>query len=230
MTDQQLYDVWWNDRERGEQAMEDNHQPHWRKVVSMIEETDFSTSRVLDFGCNQGGFLRFLYAQKPFLDGTGVDLAKQSIEVANARKNDLPITYEVTAHVDKFNHAFDIAFSISVIYLIQDLAEHAWKIKQALKPGGVYYCTYTDYSKNPSLLHYKKQIDRHGSLPMQLHSLNDIADAFFQEGFKVELRRMPPPGYITIDPNDMWFNAISDRMQYEYQEAYIYRFTAPSAE
>ncbi|MCM3701625.1 bifunctional 2-polyprenyl-6-hydroxyphenol methylase/3-demethylubiquinol 3-O-methyltransferase UbiG [Paenibacillus macerans] len=224
--DQQLYDVWWNDRVRGEQAMEDNHQPHWKKVISMIEEADFSSFHVLDFGCNQGGFLRYLYTQKPFLTGTGVDLAKQSIEVANARKKDLPLSYEATAHVDKFNHAFDIAFSISVIYLIQDLTEHAWKMKQALKPGGVYYCTYTDYSKNPSLLHYKKQIDRHGSLPMQLHSLNEIADAFFHEGFKVELRRMPPLGYITIDPNDMWFNAIADRMQYEYQEAYIFRFTA----
>ncbi|RAU98625.1 bifunctional 2-polyprenyl-6-hydroxyphenol methylase/3-demethylubiquinol 3-O-methyltransferase UbiG [Paenibacillus sp. YN15] len=228
MNDHQLYDVWWHDDVKGEQAMEDNHQPHWRKVLNMIEETDISDCNVLDFGCNQGGFLRYLYSHKPFLKGTGVDLAQKSIEVANARKHNLPIAYEATAHVDQYNHAFDMAFSISVIYLIQNLDEHAWKIKQALKPGGVYYCTYTDYSKNPCLLHYKKRIDRQGSLPMQLHSLNDIADVFFRENFSVGIRRMMPQGYITLDPRDEWFHNIADRMQYEYQEAYIFRFVAPA--
>ncbi|KPU44421.1 ubiquinone biosynthesis O-methyltransferase [Oxobacter pfennigii] len=227
MSDEQLYDVWWNDDTAGEQSMEDNHQPHWHKVLDMIKEKNILDCTVLDFGCNQGGFLRFLYQQKPFLKGVGVDLAKKSIEVANKRKKDLPISYEATANVDKFIDTFNLAFSISVIYLLQDLKEHAWKMKQALKPGGVYYCTYTDYSKNPSLLYYKKQIDRQGTIPMQLHSLNDIAGAFFYEGFSVEMRRMPPKGYIHIDPEDPWFNCIADRMQYEYQEAYIYRFTAP---
>ncbi|AOT72480.1 class I SAM-dependent methyltransferase [Geosporobacter ferrireducens] len=227
MSDQQLYDVWWNDDANGEQSMEDNHQAHWHKVLDMIEEQNIQDCTVLDFGCNQGGFLRFLYRQKPFSKGIGIDLARKSIEVANKRKKDLLLTYEATANVEKFNHVFDLAFSISVIYLIQNLKEHAWKIKKALKPGGVYYCTYTDYSKNPSLLHYKKQIDRQGTIPMQLHSLNDIAEAFFQEGFSVEMRRMPPKGYISINPEDPWFHSIADRMQYEYQEAYIYRFTAP---
>lgn len=230
MSEQQLYDVWWHDEANGEQSMEDNHQRHWGKVLDMIKEQDIRHCSVLDFGCNQGGFLRFLYARKPFAKGTGIDLAKKSIEVADKRKGALPLTYEATANVEKFAHAFDLAFSISVIYLIRNLREHAWKMKQALKPGGVYYCTYSDYSKNPSLLHYKKQIDRQGTIPMQLHSLNDIAEAFFQEGFSAEIQRMPPGGYIPIDPEDSWFQCIADRMEYEYQEAYIYRFTAPTNE
>lgn len=227
MSDQPFYEVWWNDDTRNEQDMENDHQAHWSKVIQMITEPDLTSFHVLDFGCNQGGFLRYLHSQKPFQSGTGVDLATKSIEVANSRKKDLPLTYEVTANVDQYNQTYDLAFSISVIYLLQNLPEHAWKMKQALKRGGVYYCTYTDYSKNPSLLNYKKQVDHSASLPMQLHSLDDIADAFTNEGFKIELRRMPSPGFITIPVNDRWFNAIADRMQYEYQEAYIFRFTAP---
>jgi SAM-dependent methyltransferase len=228
MSDNQLYDVWWNDDVQGEQSMEINHNQHWKKVINVIEEKDFSCCKILDFGCNQGGFLRFLYEKRPFLKGVGIDLATKSIDVANNRKGNLPIDYEATANVEKFNHSFDIAFSISVIYLLKDLTEHANKIKKALKPGGVYYCTYTDYSKNPSLLHFKKTVDRQGTLPMQLHSLNDIAEAFFNEGFDVEIRRLLPHGYIKLAPDDKWFTQISDRMQYEYQEAYIFRFTSPA--
>lgn len=228
MSDNQLYDVWWNDEIQGEQSMEINHNQHWKKVIDMIEEKDFGSYKILDFGCNQGGFLRFLFEKKPFLKGVGIDLAKKSIDVANKRKGNLPIDYEATANVERYNHSFDIAFSVSVIYLLKNLPEHASKIKKALKPGGIYYCTYTDYSKNPSLLHFKKTIDSQGTIPMQLHSLNDIAEAFFNEGFDVEIRRLPPQGYIKLDPDDNWFTQISDRMQYEYQEAYIFRFTSPA--
>jgi len=140
MSDNQLYDVWWNDDVQGEQSMEINHNQHWKKVINVIEEKDFSCCKILDFGCNQGGFLRFLYEKRPFLKGVGIDLATKSIDVANNRKGNLPIDYEATANVEKFNHSFDIAFSISVIYLLKDLTEHANKIKKALKPGGVACC------------------------------------------------------------------------------------------
>lgn len=229
MPDQQLYDVWWHDDAAGEQSMEENHAPHWRKLLAMVEEQDLSAYNILDFGCNQGGFLRFLYGRRPFASGTGIDLARDSITVANQRKRDLPLTYEATADIEKFGRVFDLIFSSAVIYLVQDLAEHARKIKAVLKPGGVYYCTYTDYSKNPSLLRVKKTIDRNGALPMQLHALDDIADAFFAQGFSVAIRRMPPQGYISLEPQDPWFNSIADRMQYEYEEAFIFRFTAPES-
>ncbi|MEW9123252.1 MAG: hypothetical protein AB2421_11135 [Thermotaleaceae bacterium] len=66
MTKAELYDVWWNDSQVGEQPMEDNHRRHWEKVLSMVKEEDLGEYSVFDFGCNQGGFLRFLYGQRPF--------------------------------------------------------------------------------------------------------------------------------------------------------------------
>lgn len=100
-------------------------------------------------------------------------------------------------------------------------------MKQALKPGGVYYSTFSDYRGNPSLDNIKKMIDTNGKLGMNLHSLDDIASAFFAEGFEVHIQRLLPNAYIPLEPDERWFLKIEDRMQYEYEQAYIFRFIAP---
>jgi hypothetical protein len=61
-----LYEVWWREGVHGEQCMEDSHQAFWHKVIEMIVETDLRTATILDFGCNQGGFLRLLYTHRLF--------------------------------------------------------------------------------------------------------------------------------------------------------------------
>lgn len=228
MKEEQLYDVWWQERTEGEQRMEEEHLRHWEKVVHLVMERNLEEYSILDFGCNQGGFLRYLYAKMPFREGIGTDLARYSIAVANERKGNAPLQYVATGEPEQFPGRFDLAFSISVIYLIADLKEHAWKMKQALKPGGVYYATYTDYSRNPSLPHIQAKINEHGSLPMNLHSLDGIAREFIQAGFQVGIQRMSPQGFIGISPGERWFLRAEDRIQYEYEEAYIFRFTAPA--
>ena len=57
--------------------MEEGHRPLWRHLIASITETDLSTRRVLDFGCNRGGFLRLLYSLKPFHQGLGIDIARE---------------------------------------------------------------------------------------------------------------------------------------------------------
>jgi len=37
------------------------HAPIWRRMVDVSVPHDLSASTVLDYGCNQGGFLRLLY-------------------------------------------------------------------------------------------------------------------------------------------------------------------------
>ncbi|AKL96325.1 methyltransferase type 11 [Clostridium aceticum] len=225
MTNNSLYNVWWKDQAETEQAMEETHYRFWQKVLSYIKEEDLSNLSVFDFGCNQGGFLRFLYDKKPFKNALGIDLARQSVEVANSRKGNLPIQYEATDTPEKYENQFDLAFSISVIYLIGDLKEHASKIKKILKSKGVYYATYTDYNGNPSLPYMKKKIDENASVPMLLHDLEDISNAFLEEGFNVGIRKMIPDDYIEINSNDRLFRSLNDRIQYEYDQAYIFRFS-----
>ncbi|MFE6798621.1 class I SAM-dependent methyltransferase [Paenibacillus chitinolyticus] len=222
-----LYDVWWKHHEEGDQGMENDHIPHWKRVLSFIPEEDLSQCSVLDFGCNQGGFLRLLYEQRPFKEGIGTDLARRSVEVANSRKGDLPIQYVATAEPEQFEGRFDLAFSLAVLYLIPDLGEHARKMKKALKPGGVYYATFADYSENPSLPYIQERINSNASIPMQEHTLDHIAEMFFQEGFRVGIRRMIPTWYLDLSPGKRWYQRVADHLQYAYEQAYVLRFEAP---
>lgn len=228
MSKSELYEVWWTDATEGQQRMEDSHDRHWRKVLEAIAETDLSTHHILDFGCNQGGFLRFLYQERPFVAGLGVDLARQSVAIANQRKGDLPLDYVATASLEPYANRFDLAISSAVIYLIEDMPDHARQIRHALKPGGIYYATYTDYQGNPSLPYMQAEIDRFGAVKMQLHNLDEIALAFQEAGFAVGLRRLLPTGFIPITLPDRFFQQVADRMQYEYEQAYIFRFVAPN--
>lgn len=222
-----LYDIWWQDEINGEQSMEDDHLDGWQQTIDYIEEKSLKGKTILDFGCNQGGFLRFLYEYSPFERGVGIDLAMESIKIANERKGVLPINYEATENVSKYGEIFDMAFSTSVIYLIEDLSDHAKQIKSVLKPEGVYYSTFSDQSKNPSLRYMKEKIDKFGKTPMQLHNLDDIANAFIEEGFKVELIRVKPGKFTLINSYKDFYESVSDRMKTEYEDSYLFRFIAP---
>ncbi|GKU78824.1 bifunctional 2-polyprenyl-6-hydroxyphenol methylase/3-demethylubiquinol 3-O-methyltransferase UbiG [Paenibacillus sp. L3-i20] len=227
MTEESLYDVWWEYKGEGEQGMEDDHLPHWRRVLRFIPVEDLSESNVLDFGCNQGGFLRLLYEERPFKQGIGTDLARQSIEVANSRKGHLPIQYLATSMPEQYEHYFDYAFSLAVIYLLPDLDDHAIKIKGVLKPGGVYYATFVDYSGNPSLPNIRDRINSNAALPMQEHTIDSVANAFLKEGFKIGIRRMTPADFVDVSSGKKWFNTIEDHLQYVYEQAYLLRIVAP---
>ncbi|RJX37457.1 class I SAM-dependent methyltransferase [Paenibacillus pinisoli] len=224
MKKEPFYDVWWQE---GDQSMEETHLPHWRKVLRFIPEQDLRDCSVLDFGCNQGGFLRLLHELRPFREAVGTDLATRSIELANSRKGDLPIDYLLTDSPDQFGPRFDIAFSLAVIYLLPDLEEHARKMKAALKSGGVYYATYADYPNNSSFPMIKERINANSAVPMQEHTLDDIAAAFFGQGFKVGVRRMPPAEFVELSPESVWYRNVADHLQFAHEQAYLFQFTAP---
>ncbi|HWR40985.1 MAG TPA: class I SAM-dependent methyltransferase [Patescibacteria group bacterium] len=225
MQEDKLYDVWWQNRTEGEQQMEERHLRGWQEVIQLIQEKDLSHMTVLDFGCNQGGFLRHLYQARPFKEGMGIDLAQQSIEVANSRKGNWPLTYVATGTPEQFADKFDLAISQAVIYLIKDLKTHAEKIKKMLKPGGVYYATYTDCNGNPSLEHFTQWINQNSLVESNSHTLDFIAETFAAVGFKVEIQRRRPTGFIDISRAEDGFLCVADQMKATYEQAYIFRFT-----
>lgn len=225
MDENGLYEHWWNQPGECEQAMEENHQRFWIRILSMITETCLDQTVVLDFGCNQGGFLRFLYHHRPFKQGIGVDLAKGAVRIANERKANLPLQYFATSNLSEFHHQADLAISTSVLYLIEDLNKHATQIKQVLKPEGVYYASYTDYAQNPSLPTIREKINAYGASKMHEHNLTEIAEAFSSEGFKVGIRRLPVNDFIPVKGEDPFFNVIDDRLLYEYEQSYLFRFS-----
>ena len=115
----------WSKLKSEEDVMNDHHAPFWRSMIQQMSEKDLHTASVLDFGCNQGGFLRTLYRIKPFRRGLGVDLAIRSLEIADGLKGDMPLQYTTPEILADMEENIDIAFSHDVIYLLDDLKEHA---------------------------------------------------------------------------------------------------------
>ena len=57
------------------------HAPIWRHLIGLVPENELSGVKVLDFGCNQGGFLRLLYQLRPFQQGLAlISLAGPSMK------------------------------------------------------------------------------------------------------------------------------------------------------
>lgn len=181
------YDHWWLEGGNGDQEMEESHGEAWQNVIELVDKKDIAMKKILDFGCNQGGFLRKLYDHIPYEKAYGIDLAKGAIEIATQRKEAYPVRYLVTGDPTTLNCLFDTVISTSVLYLIEDLSEHFRLINGVLKEGGIYYASFSDHTKNPSLEYMKEKIDRYGATKMQNKSLDEVVDTLVTQGFSVEL-------------------------------------------
>ena len=101
----------WNRNPADEEAMGAVHAPIWRRMVDVSVPRDLSGSTVLDYGCNQGGFLRLLYDSHPFKAAVGIDIARESVARAELLKGQRPITYKVADQAAALGQTFDFAFS-----------------------------------------------------------------------------------------------------------------------
>src|SRR6476659_493358 len=128
----------WNRNPADEDAMGAAHAPIWRRMIDVAIYSDLREASVLDYGCNQGGFLRMLHDRHPFQSAVGIDIARESVARAELLKGYRPIEYKVGESAAALGLTFDHAFSHEVLYLLPDLAAHAADIKAVLKPGSTY--------------------------------------------------------------------------------------------
>ncbi|MGP0915740.1 class I SAM-dependent methyltransferase [Serratia sp. CY70267] len=80
------------------------------------------------------------------------------------------------------NH-FDIAFSHEVIYLIEDIAQHAADMLRVLKPGGVYYAVTGCHTDNPLWPQWRERVAEQTHTVVQDRALDDYARIFSAAGF-----------------------------------------------
>src|SRR3954469_23614718 len=85
----------WNRNPAEEEAMGAAHAPIWRRMINVSLPQDLQGSTILDYGCNQGGFLRMLFDRHPFKAATGIDIARESVARAELLKGHRPIEYKV---------------------------------------------------------------------------------------------------------------------------------------
>lgn len=200
IADEVLSDRW--DSVEGELSMEKGHYPAWAAMIRQMTETDITNANVLDFGCNRGGFLRRLYAAKPFAQGVGMDIATEALEDAKKYAKNLPLNFGTRSELGDLTNRFDFAFSHEVIYLLPDLVAHAKDIAAYLKKGGVYYLAIGEYTENPLWPRWDHIVREFSLVQPQTYSLQYIAKTFQSNGFNVGVSKLNCQGFFDYDVND----------------------------
>ncbi|MGE0717142.1 MAG: class I SAM-dependent methyltransferase [Alphaproteobacteria bacterium] len=217
-------ETWHKDKSR-ENAMGPAHAPIWRHFIDLVPEDDISSRNVLDYGCNQGGFLRMLHAVRPFRWGLGVDIAADSVARARSMKGDLPIDYAMAAELEAHEGRFDVAFSHEVIYLVPDMAEHARQMMAALRPGGVYYAVTGCHTGNRLWPRFRKIIAEKTNVEVQDRSLDDYAEAFRAAGFDVGVKRFGYSGFAPYGGHSEYYPTLEERIYYYTEAKTLFRLS-----
>ncbi|MEL6104096.1 MAG: class I SAM-dependent methyltransferase [Pseudomonadota bacterium] len=207
----QLINTWSTDPSE-EDSMTDEHVWIWQEMINIIPQPDLSSVRVLDVGCNQGGFLRKLYDQRPFASGVGIDIARDRVALANAAKGDRLLQYVASSQIEDAGDGFDLAFSHEVIYLIEDLQAHARQVGKVLKTGGHYDAVTCCHADSPLWAKWRPKIAQFSNVGVPNHSVADIASAFRSEGFEVSISRFLANSFIPTEPPTDYFPTDIERL------------------
>lgn len=217
----------WSTRADQEDSMTDGHAWIWAEMIRALAAEDLSGARVLDIGCNQGGFLRMLYDRKPFAEGVGIDLATQAVALAEDRKGARPLRYIAAPRLAEAGTGFDLAISHEVIYLISDLADHAAQVASVLRPGASYYAVTCCHRDSPLWATWRPQIEEFSNVPVPDHSVADIAGAFREAGFSVSVSRFLAGAQIPLKGPSDFLPTDLDMIETYTRWKLMFRFTLP---
>ena len=178
-------------------AMQDEHGFLWRAMLDTID-IDLAARRVLDAGCNQGGFLRLLVDHFGIAEGRGFDPASTAIDDARRLAGSRPLTFETADSVPDGWSDFDVAFSHEVLYLLHDLDAHARSMVSALAVGAPYFAVMGVHAGSRLMSEWHASAAAELSLP-KLYDLDEVVQIFDAAGFDVsvaalELRFVPVTG------------------------------------
>jgi len=214
----------WNRNPAEEEAMGAVHAPVWRRMIDVSVPHDLHDSTILDYGCNQGGFLRMLYDRHPFKSAVGIDIARESVARAELLKGHRPIDYKVTDRAASLGRSFDYAFSHEVLYLLENLAAHAADIRAALRPGGAYVAAMGCHTDSAVWPRWRKLIADTSSIPIYDHSLETVAKAFSETGFTVAVRPLDLDAFMPVTVGSAYFPRVVDQLRYYSQDKVLFRF------
>lgn len=188
---------YWQDA-ASDAAMQDEHGFIWNAMLDTID-IDLAGTRVLDAGCNRGGFLRLLADRCGIDAGFGYDPAAGAIDDARRLAGDRPLQFEASATVPEGWTALDVAFSHEVLYLVRDMPAHAQGVFGALRPGGVYFAVMGVHRASPLMVEWHDANVDALQLP-PLYDIDSVVGAFRAEGFlaaasRLAMRFVPAVGH-----------------------------------
>ncbi|HEV3310700.1 MAG TPA: class I SAM-dependent methyltransferase [Chloroflexota bacterium] len=212
-----------------DEAMQDEHAFIWKAILDTVD-TDLAGRRVLDAGCNRGGFLRLLVDTAHIAEGHGYDPASDAIADARRLAGDRPLTFEVAKTVPDGWGDFDVAFSHEVLYVLKDLAAHAASLFDALKPGGSYFAVMGVHEESPMMSAWHVESAVELGLP-RLYKLDEVAGVFEGAGFSVSVANLKL-GFVPVSAHrhghDHRRNLLA-WLDYYSRDKVLLRFTRPSS-
>jgi SAM-dependent methyltransferase len=208
-----------------DEVMQDEHGFIWLAMLEMID-APLKGRKVLDVGCNRGGFLRLLVDHADIAGGFGFDPAAGAIEDARRLAGTRPLTFEVAETVPLGWSQFDAAFSHEVLYVLHDLASHAAAMAGALSLGGSYFATMGVHSDSPLMVSWHAEKATELDLPGP-YRLEAVADTFEGAGFDVAVGRLPMR-FVPVHAHRGDSHAdtsLSSWLDYYYRDKVMFRFT-----
>jgi SAM-dependent methyltransferase len=216
--------AYWQDA-AADEAMQDEHAFIWEAMLETID-VDLTGRRVLDAGCNRGGFLRLLADRSGIAEGFGYDPAAGAIEDARRLAGGRPLRFEVAETVPDGWDDFDAAFSHEVIYLLRDLGAHAEAIFAALAPGGIYYAAMGVHAGSGLMTEWHRANADELDLP-PLYDVEEVVDAFERAGFDAAVARLAVRFVPTAGHGHHERGRLLDWLAYYSDEKVLLRFARP---
>jgi SAM-dependent methyltransferase len=209
-------------------AMQDDHAFVWRAMLDTID-VDLAGKRVLDAGCNRGGFLRLLADRCGIAEGFGYDPAAGAVEDARRLAGERPLRFESAATVPAGWTGFDVAFSHEVLYLIDDLGAHARALFGALAPGGVYFAAMGVHAGSEMMAAWHAASAAELGLP-ELYDVDDVVATFQAAGFEAAVGRLAMRFVPAAAHGHQERGRLLDWLAYYHDQKLLLRFERPAGD
>jgi len=202
-------------------AMQDDHVFVWKAMLDGVG-ADLVGRRVLEVGCNRGGFLRLAIDGWAIAGGWGYDPAAAAVADARRLTGRRHLHFEVADTVPDGWRGFDAAFSHEVLYLIHDLRAHAEAVFAALAPGGSYYAVIGMHTGSPVAVDWHRTHAPELALPA-LYDIDDVVVSFAAAGYEAAASRLnlgfiPTAGHVP---------GLLEWLDYYNETKLLLRFTRP---
>jgi SAM-dependent methyltransferase len=208
-----------------DEAMQEEHRFIWDAMLEAID-VSLDGARILDAGCNRGGFLRLLADRYDIGTGYGFDPATGAIDDARRLAGDRPLEFAVGDTVPDGWRDFDVAFSHEVIYLLHDLARHARAVHDALRHGGVYFAVIGVHAGSPLMQEFHDESAAALNLP-PLNDIDDVVATFEAAGFNVAVGRLSMRFVPVRGHGHHEHRRMLDWLEYYYEHKLILRLQRP---
>jgi SAM-dependent methyltransferase len=211
-----------------DEAMQEEHGFLWRAILDTID-IDLAGRKVLDVGCNRGGFLRLLVDEAGVTEGYGYDAAPGAIGDARRLAGDRPLTFETADRVPAGWAEFDAAFSHEVLYLLDDLTTHAVAMFAALQPGAPYFAVMGVHAGSRLMSAWHGSAAGELGLP-RLYDLDEVVEVFDGTGFEVSVARLQMR-FVPVSKRRGGHEhrrGLLDWLDYYGRDKVLFRFTRPS--